>query len=75
MYTHAGGNQSNTQQPTKKFKSLQEFWERKVSTSQMDGATHFTITKQTISNLAVQFGQKQEETADLGYLGDIRSAG
>jgi hypothetical protein len=38
----------------------------------MDG-TYYTVTKQTISNLAVQFGQKQSETADFGYLGDIQS--
>jgi hypothetical protein len=35
--------------------SLQEFWERKVTTSQMDG-NHYTMTKQTIYNWAVQFG-------------------
>ena len=72
MYTHSVGNPSNTQQPAKKFKSLKEFWERKVTTLQMDG-THYTVTKQTNSNLAFQFGQKQGETADFGYLGDIRS--
>ena len=49
-----------------------EFWEEKVTTSQMDG-THYTVTKTPISNLAVQFQQAQGETADLGYLEDIQS--
>ena len=66
MYTHSVGNPSNTQQPTKKFKSLQEFWEIKVTTSQMDG-TQYTLIKTPISNLAVEFQQEQGETADFGY--------
>ena len=61
------------QQPTKKFRSLQEFWEGKSNTSQMD-RTHYTVTKISISNLAVQFQQVQSKTADFGYLGDILSA-
>ena len=72
LHNLPGGNPSNTQQPTKRFRSLQEFWERKVTTSQMDG-THYTVTKTPIFNLAVQFQQAQGETAVLGYLEDIQS--
>jgi hypothetical protein len=44
LFTHSGGNPSITKQPTKKFRSLQECWERKVKTSQMDGISYFGST-------------------------------
>ena len=61
VHANSGGNPSNTQQQAKKFKSLQEVCNRKVTTSQMDG-THHTVTKTPITNLAMQFQQARQLT-------------